>query len=128
MSTLKASTVETSSGGAVTLTKQSACKAWMAIDQIPASQAIHSSFNISSIADNTTGTTDFNFTNNFSSTSYAATASSHYSGIASHASRFAGDKDESSQTTSSNVIQCYVNAGSTGDGSTVTWHGMGEVA
>ena len=62
MSTLHANTVETSSGGAVTLTKQHACKSWLGVDQV-GTQAIHGSFNISSIADNAVGTTDINFRN-----------------------------------------------------------------
>lgn len=131
-SELRVTTLSNVTGdGPVTLTQQSACKSWLAIDQI-GTTAIHgageASFNISSIVDNSTGTTEFDFTNNFSNENYCGTASSHYSGIASHASPFPGDPDEASQTTSGTLIQCYVNAGSIGDASIVTWHGMGDLA
>jgi len=127
MSTLHANIVETSSGGPVTLTQQSACKAWLGMDQI-GTQAIHGSFNIASTTDNGTGATGFTFTNNFSDVNYCGTATSHYSGVASHASPYPGDPDSVSHTTSGTIIECYINAGGTGDASVVNWHGMGDLA
>jgi len=128
MSTLHANTVETSSGGPVTLTKQSACKAWLGMDQI-GTQAIHGSFNIASTTDTATGTTVFTFTNNFSNANYCGTATAHNTGTASHACPYPGDPDAtSSHTTSGTQIQCYINAGGTGDASVVNYHGMGDLA
>ena len=127
MSTLHANTVETSSGGAVTLTKQSACKAWLGMDQI-GTQAIHGSFNIASTTDTATGRTEFTFTNNYSDVNYCGTAASHYSGVASHASPYPGDPDASTHTTSGTLVLCYQNASGAADASVVNWHGMGDLA
>ena len=127
MSTLHANTVETSSGGAVTLTKQSACKSWLGIDQV-GTQAIHGSFNISSIADNAVGTTDINFSNNFSTVNYIATGADHYSGISVGASPYVGDPDGASHTTSATLIQCYNTSGGVRDTSYVGYHAMGDLA
>jgi len=130
MSTLHTNTVETSSGGAVTLTKQSACKAWIGIDQV-GTTAIHggeASFNISSIVDNSTGTTEFDFTNNFSSDYYCGTAADHYAGNSVGASPYPGDPDAASHSPSGTLIQCYNTSGTTRDTSCVNWHGMGDLA
>jgi len=54
MSTLHANTVETSSGGPVTLTKQSAAKAFVNFNGFD-TVAIQESLNMSSITDNATG-------------------------------------------------------------------------
>lgn len=67
MSTLHANTIETSSGGPVTLTKQTATKYWVHIDGT-GTVSIRGSFNTSTITDNGTGEYTGNFTNNFDST------------------------------------------------------------
>ena len=64
MSTLHANTVETSSGGAVTLTKQSAAKAYCGAAAADGS-GISDSLNVSSQADNGTGDYDYTITNAF---------------------------------------------------------------
>lgn len=74
MSTLKTDVVETSSGGATTLTKQSAAKAWVSFDNV-STATIEESFNISSIADMAAGETQVNLTNSMSSANYCITAS-----------------------------------------------------
>ena len=56
MSTVHCNTVQTSSGGPVTLTKQSAAKAWINFTGV-STTAIRDSFNISSITDVSTGIT-----------------------------------------------------------------------
>lgn len=61
MSTVHCNTVQTSSGGAVTLTKQHAAKSWLQYNQV--TPAVTGSFNISTVTD--TGAGDF--TPNFSS-------------------------------------------------------------
>ena len=53
MSTLKADTIQSTSGGAATLTKQSAAKAWL--NFAGNGTSINDSLNISSLADNATG-------------------------------------------------------------------------
>ena len=72
MSTLKADTIVAVDGTSpVTLTKQSAAKAWIDHNQVT-SHSIRDSFNISSITDAGTGKTyPISFTNSMSSSSYA---------------------------------------------------------
>lgn len=126
--TLHVDIIETSDEKPVTLTKQSACKAWLGMDQI-GTQAIHGSFNIASTTDSATGTTIFTFTNNFSNVNYCGTATAHNTGVASHACPYPGDPDATgSHTTSETQIQCYINAGGTGDASVVNYHAMGDLA
>jgi len=60
MSTLKADTIQSTSGGAATLTKQSAAKAWVNINM--ATGANVDSFNIASITDDGSGTFDATYT------------------------------------------------------------------
>lgn len=55
--------------GPVILTGQEAAKAWANLDA-KATIVLRDSFNISSVVDNSTGDTDFNFTNNFSDADY----------------------------------------------------------
>ena len=69
MSTLHTNTVETSSGGAVTLTKQSAAKVFLNFDQD--APAVDGSLNITSVTDTGTGIFDPQFTNNFANVNYA---------------------------------------------------------
>jgi hypothetical protein len=70
MSTLHCNTVETSSGGAVTLTKQSASKSWIKYNGT-GTIAISGSAGVSSITDETTGTTTISVTNSFSDANYS---------------------------------------------------------
>ena len=63
MSTLKADTIQNTSGGAATLTKQSAAKHFITYDN---SQTVTDSLNNSSITDVGTGNHKFAFTNSFS--------------------------------------------------------------
>ena len=63
MSTLHANTVETSSGGPVTLTKQTVAKAYFNVDQTSGA-VLDGSFNIASVADNSTGDFTITLTNN----------------------------------------------------------------
>ena len=63
MSTLKADTIQSTSGGAATLTKQSPAKAWVLFRGD--TNVIRNSFNFSSLTDNDTGSYDANWTNSF---------------------------------------------------------------
>ena len=64
MSTLKADTIQSTSGGAATLTKQEAVKMWTNYDAT--AQAVDGSLNSSSVTDNGTGDFTYNHTNSFS--------------------------------------------------------------
>ena len=63
MSTLKADTIQSTGGGAATLTKQSAAKAWN--NTSADGTTIQNSFGISSLVDSDTGVQTHNVTNSF---------------------------------------------------------------
>ena len=74
MSEIRAATVSNLAGtGPVTLTKQSANKAWFDYDQ--AANSVRSSFNISSFLDDSTGDFKANLTSAMSDANYPVTAS-----------------------------------------------------
>jgi hypothetical protein len=75
MSELRADTITASDGTSpVTLTKQSAAKAWVGFNTIT-STSIFQSQNVSSLTDNGTAYTTINFSSNLNSTGYSLTAS-----------------------------------------------------
>ena len=82
MSTIHTNTVETSSGGAVTLTQQSAAKHWSVWTQVTTT-ALKDSFNASGITDVSSGYTTVNFTNNFETQNYAYSGGAQGSGYSS---------------------------------------------
>ena len=71
MSTLKADTIQNTSGGAVTLTNQSAAKAWFSWNGT-GTAALYDSFNTSSLNDEGTGLYTFTVTNGFSDANFAS--------------------------------------------------------
>jgi hypothetical protein len=72
LSEIRATTISDSAGtGPITLTKQSAAKAWINYKQA-ATFDIRDSINISSVSDEGSGLADTNYTNNFDNTGYAA--------------------------------------------------------
>jgi len=70
MSTLKADTIQSTGGGAATLTKQSATKVWLNLNGT-GTIATRDSFNVSSVTDVSTGIYQTNFTNAFSNANYS---------------------------------------------------------
>jgi hypothetical protein len=79
MSTLKADTIVAADGSSpVTLTKQSAAKAWLYAQQRTATVEVKQSFNISSWSDDNTGSSTTTFTNAMSSAQFNITASNAY--------------------------------------------------
>ena len=77
MSTLKADTVQSTSGGAVTLTKQQASKAWINQDGTATDAAARDSFNISGVTDTGSGNYTNAFSNNMSSTNWTSQISAN---------------------------------------------------
>lgn len=75
MSTLKADTIQSTGGGAATLTKQATAKVWASYSQHH--DAVNNSFNESSVTDIDTGDFDINYISAMSSQWYSV------SGIAS---------------------------------------------
>ena len=72
MSTLKADTIQSTGGGAATLTKQTAAKAWVNFNGT-STVAIRASNNVASITDNGTGDYTANFTSAITDANYAVT-------------------------------------------------------
>ena len=72
MSTLKADTIQSTSGGAATLTKQQAAKSWINFNAT-GTIATRDSFNISGIVDEKTGITTVRFSNNMQTDANYAT-------------------------------------------------------
>jgi len=74
MSTLKADTIQSTSGGAATLTKQMALRAWVNFNGT-GTIATRNSINLSSLTDNGTGEYTITFSNAFSAVDYCFTGS-----------------------------------------------------
>lgn len=75
MSEIRANTISDAAGtGPVTLTKQSAAKAWVNFNGT-GTIAARDSFNVSSLTDNGTGNYTVNFTNAFGAGDYSAVSS-----------------------------------------------------
>ena len=119
MSTLKADTIQSTGGGAATLTKQHAAKAWLNIDQT-GTQAIRDSFNVSSIADNGTGLTTVTVSSAFANNDYLATIALRMQSGTSNTGSSGGvnTSDGSASITTTAHQLSYINTGSTGDSDT----------
>jgi hypothetical protein len=72
MSTLRADTIQSTGGGAATLTKQQAAKAWSK----QTTGTLNGSFNSSGVTDNATGDFTINFSNSMSDANYSSTLGS----------------------------------------------------
>ena len=108
MSTLKADTIQSTGGGAATLTKQIAAKHYITYND---SQVVTNSFNNSSITDVGTGNHRYNFTNNFSAAkSYSAGGVMAYDGDNSEYTYSIQPKNSADVTTSSlEIVGVFVN-------------------
>ena len=84
MSTLKANTIQNTSGGAVTLTNQSAAKVWINFDGDAAGATVRDSFNVTSTDDDGTGDYGVNFTSSMSNNDYSATGMASLSAFANN--------------------------------------------
>ena len=105
MSTLHANTVETSSGGAVTLTQQNAAKAYVVQDGTGTPSAF-GSLNLSSITDTASGNYTHNWTNNFANINYGYVGTGHASAVSWLYSIYTGDPTPgSNRLTGSTNIQ-----------------------
>jgi hypothetical protein len=97
LSEIRATTISDAAGtGPITLTKQSAAKAWVNFDGT-GTIAARGSFNVSSLTDNSTGNYNVNLTNSMSNTSYC------WSGISNNFH----DATSTVLTTSSFNLQSY---------------------
>jgi len=109
MSVLKADTIQSTGGGAATLTKQSAPKVWINLNGT-GTIATRGSFNVASIADEGVGAYQTNLTSATADANYAVTGSAGDSGGASgcwHTTGFNANSYNTSNTTSSFHQQIY---------------------
>ena len=114
MSTLKADTIQSTGGGAATLTKQEAAKMY-ANFEMDSTQAITKSFNSASITDNGTGDTTISMTNSMGDANYIQIGNNvHDAGSYVVHNSF----DHDGPSTSSNVIMncCLNSTGALHDG------------
>ena len=107
MSTLKADTIQSTSGGAATLTKQHAAKAWAEIGS--GGSSLPDSFNISSLDDDSTGEYGLNFSSAMTNANYSATAVLTKDHSQSPAQGHRVTTPESKTTSSLEVSSGYVN-------------------
>jgi len=98
MSTLKADTIQSTSGGAATLTKQSAAKAWNNCNG--ESGTIRNSFNVTGITDNGTGDYTTSFTNSFANVNHATGGLCFEVGSTGNNDQYVGIKRRSSYSDS----------------------------
>lgn len=98
MSTFKVDTLQSTTGGVTTLTKQSAAKAWCHFTTVTTT-AIRGSFNVSSLTDTGTGDTDVSLTNAFTD---AYHADNFNVGDGSY-----GDQSFLQTPPSASIIYCY---------------------
>ena len=71
MSTLKADTIQSTGGGAATLTKQEANKMW--VNYTGSDASVNDSLNVSSTTDDDTGKDTVSFSNSMGNANYSAT-------------------------------------------------------
>ena len=109
MSTIKVDTVQSSGGGAVTLTKQQAAKAWINFDGTASGAAARGSFNLASMTDSGTGLYVCNLTNTFANTNDCAATSS-----ASAATTGSDNRNISTTITSASAIDSRVSNAASG--------------
>ena len=123
MSTLKADTIQSTSGGAATLTKQTAAKHFCVFDGT-STAAVDTSFNNASLTDGGTGTYTLAVTNAFSSIHFAATGGTTGNNEAFNYIATSG----SAKTASAVSFKCYQYDGSVLDTDTIDIVSHGDLA
>ena len=99
MSTLKADTIQSTGGGAATLTKQAAAKVFCQTNQRDFAAQAGNSLNISSVSDGGAGDIVHAFTNNFGGALTYSIVLTCGGGADDNAPRFAGPADNTDPTT-----------------------------
>jgi len=112
MSTIKADTVQNTSGGPVTLTQQSAAKAWVNFNGT-GTIAARDSFNLSSLTDHGGGDYSVNFTNSFGNANYSMSGWCGYPG--SRIGVFGDDSSWTLYSTSSMRMRTSYPSGTNGE-------------
>jgi hypothetical protein len=120
MSTVHCNTVQTSSGGPVTLTKQVAAKAWVNFSG-NGTLPVSGSFNVASLTDNAVGRYSANYVNSMDTSTYATQVCSDADSSNDAFNRIAGGAN----TTTSKAYLMHFENGSSSDTSIMigTIHG-----
>ena len=131
MSTLKADTIQSTGGGAVTLTKQSAAKAHWLFEQAN-SNTLTVSLNVSSVTDNGTGDMTAAYSSAFSGAKLYSTSCALAYQNDNIGSNFRGNSSLVRATTSLRWQCVFISntngAGSTEDDDENSWQLMGDLA
>ena len=108
MSTLKADTIQSTGGGAATLTKQSAAKAWVYSVVSGGTPALTDSFNVSTITDVGPGDYKFNLASAMNNATFATSITPQYS-TSSGSNAFFHQEDGSDKATTSFGLDHFQN-------------------
>ena len=116
MSTLKADTIQSTGGGAATLTKQEAAKAYAVTGYSSSTPLTTKLFNITSISDTASGVMTFNFTSSFDSANYTRIGTA---GINESSNRFCMVHQNNATQSASAAVMKYINHDNSVDDPTV---------
>ena len=105
MSTIKVDTVQSSGGGAVTLTNQSAAKMVLNYDQI--ADTVRSSSNVSSVDDDATGKFTINFSTSFNDINYSPSSASLAMATSDRVGSFVGIRVTSQSTPNARSVGLF---------------------
>ena len=124
MSEIRATTISDAAGtGPITLTKQSAAKAWLFYNGN--GSAVRDSFNVSSVTDNGTGDFTKNMTSAFASANYTAVGSS---GTALSDHRLVTTNFNAAPTSSATRLRSHYNSSSAQDDNYISHTSHGDLA
>ena len=105
MSTLKVDTIQNRSGGAVTLTNQSAAKMVINYDQI--ADTVRSSLNVSTVDDDATGQFTINFAASFNDINYSPSSASLAMATSDRVGSFVGIRVTSQSTPNARSVGLF---------------------
>ena len=124
MSDLRVNTISASDGTSpVTLTKQSAAKAWMFYNG--SGNSVRDSFNVASVTDNTTGDFTKNMTSSFGSANYTAVGGS---GTAASDYRLITPNFNAAPTSSATRMRVHYNSSTPTDDPYISSTSHGDLA
>ena len=118
MSKIVTNTIETSTGGAVTLTKSHASKAWC---NAGVTGNLLDSFNVSTADDDAAGKIGINFTNNFDNATYVPVSSTSYGTDSSDYRQYLATKYQNNLDETRTTATCHFGAWESSYGDPGTW-------
>ena len=127
MSTLKADTIQNTSGGAATLTSQTVPKGFLNYKGT-STNSIRDSFNMASVTDNGTGDYTYTMTNAMSDSDYALVAAGGTGTTAGQYGRQGPGIQYADTTASSWTAECASNTYVVNDWDVVCWGILGDLA